>query len=204
MDQLVINPFNMQWFPQFNYILASRSPRRQQMLADLGIPFTIWDGDVSEDFPEGMSKEEIPVFLARKKAEPFIHRLGKGDLLITADTIVWLNGEVLGKPGDEAHAREMLLKLSGRVHQVITGVMLRSAEHERLFSETTDVRFSVLSEDEIEYYIRNYKPFDKAGAYGIQEWIGLAGIESISGSYPNVVGLPVHRLYSEICSFPIE
>ena len=194
----------MEWFPQFNYILASKSPRRQQLLADLGIPFVVWDGDVNEDFPAGMSKEEIPVFLARKKAEPFIPRLEKSDLLITADTIVWLNGEVLGKPGDEAHAREMLLKLSGNVHQVITGVTLTSAEHERSFSETTDVRFSILSDDEIEYYIRNYLPFDKAGAYGIQEWIGLAGIESVSGSYPNVVGLPVHRLYREICRFPIE
>lgn len=193
----------MQWFPQFNYILASKSPRRQQLLAELGIPFTVWDGDVNEDFPQGMSKEEIPVYLAGKKAEAFIHRLVKGDLLITADTIVWLNGEVLGKPGDAAHAREMLLKLSGNVHQVITGVTLTSSVHERSFTETTDVRFCILSDDEIEYYIRNFKPFDKAGAYGIQEWIGLAAIESISGSYPNVVGLPVHRLYSEICSFPI-
>lgn len=192
----------MRWFPPFNYILASRSPRRQQLLNDLGVPFTVWDGEVNEDFPEGLAKEEIPVFLARKKAEPFIPRLERGDLMITADTIVWLNGEVLGKPGDEAHAREMLQKLSGKVHQVITGVTLRSAEMEKSFSDTTDVRFCILSEEEIEFYIRYYKPFDKAGAYGIQEWIGLAGIESISGSYPNVVGLPVHRLYREICSFP--
>jgi septum formation protein len=191
----------MNWFPDYEYVLGSQSPRRQQLLKGLGLPFTVRVTDMPEDYPEGLQMTEIPVYLARRKAEHLMPHSGNGEMLITADTIVWLNGEVLGKPGDETHAREILRKLSGQTHQVVTGVCLRTDHKIRTFFSVTDVEFKTLSPSEIDYYIVEYKPFDKAGAYGIQEWIGLAGIISINGSYFNVVGLPVHQVYVEILQF---
>jgi septum formation protein len=189
------------WFPPYHYILASKSPRRIQLLSELGLPFTVKSLEMPEDFPANLGMSEIPVFLALQKALPFEGLLQPADLLITADTIVWLEGEVLGKPAGSAEARIMLQKLSGKVHQVITGVCLKNPLKESCFYEVTDVEFKVLTSSEINYYLENFNPVDKAGAYGIQEWIGLAGITRIAGSYHNVVGLPVQRLYSEILAF---
>ncbi len=191
----------MDWYPDYVYVLGSQSPRRQQLLKGLGLPFTVRVTDMPEDYPDGLKMTEIPVYLAERKAEQLMPQSGSGEMLITADTIVWLKGEVLGKPGDEVHAREILRKLSGQVHQVVTGVCLCTSRKVRTFFSVTDVEFKTLTSSEIDYYIREYKPFDKAGAYGIQEWIGLAGIIGIKGSYFNVVGLPVQQVYEEILQF---
>ena len=191
----------MKWFPEYNYILASKSPRRQQLLNLLGLDFRVAVKDTEENFPSGMPKEEIPVYLARLKAEPFLSELQASDLLITADTIVWQNGEVLGKPSGNEEAREMLKNLSGNEHQVISGVCLTSPQKQTAFYAVTNVQFKVLSKKEIDHYISEYKPFDKAGAYGIQEWIGLIGITNIEGSFYNVMGLPIQKLYEKIIRF---
>jgi len=191
----------MKWFPEYNYILASKSPRRQQLLNLLGLDFRVAVKDTEENFPSGMPKEEIPVYLARLKAEPFLSELQASDLLITADTIVWQNGVVLGKPSGNEDAREMLMNLSGNEHQVISGVCLTSPQKQTAFYAVTNVQFKVLSKKEIDHYISEYKPFDKAGAYGIQEWIGLIGITNIEGSFYNVMGLPIQKLYEKIIRF---
>lgn len=191
----------MNWLPNYNYILASKSPRRQELLRLLGMVFSVKVKEVEENFPEGLLKYEIPEFLARLKSSPFLPELKKNDLLITADTIVYLDGEVLGKPANSSEAAEMLQKLSGKEHQVISGVCLTSASKQTSFHAETNVQFKNLSEEEIQFYIRTYKPFDKAGAYGIQEWIGLIGIIHIEGSFYNVMGLPVRQLYEEILRF---
>lgn len=191
----------MHWFPDYNYILASGSPRRQILLKSLGIDFKVDIKEVDERFPENMAKEKIPVFLAERKAKPFLAELTRKDLLITADTIVWLNGKVLGKPDNEAGARRMLRDLSGRKHKVISGVCLSSCHKQKSFYAVSDVHFKILSDQEIDYYISVYKPYDKAGAYGIQEWIGYIGITHIEGSFYNVMGLPVQKLYTEILCF---
>jgi septum formation protein len=191
----------MNWFPPYNYILASKSPRRIELLSGLGIPFTVKTVCLSEDYPDSLGMTEIPVYLARMKAQPFESKLQPNDLLITADTIVWLNGEVLGKPADLEKARMMLHKLSGHKHQVVTGVCLKSVVKETTFYSITHVYFKILANQEIDYYMTGFNPLDKAGAYGIQEWIGLAGITRIKGCYYNVVGLPVPRLYTEILAF---
>lgn len=191
----------MKWFPDYRYVLGSKSPRRQQLLAEFGLPFTVRITESDERYPDGLNMTEIPVYLAIRKAEPLLANLVPDELLITADTIVWHRGEVLGKPGDKNHAIEILKKLSGQIHQVVTGVCLTNTLMQKTFYSVTDVEFKQLSDFEIEYYIRNCKPFDKAGAYGIQEWIGLAGITNIRGSYFNVVGLPVQQLYEEIMNF---
>lgn len=191
----------MKWFPEYNYILASKSPRRQQLLKLLGLDFKVIVKETEENFPAGMPKEEIPVYLARLKAEPFFNELQPGELLITADTIVWLNGHVMGKPSTASEARKMLQELSGNEHQVISGVRLTSSEKFSEFYSISNVQFKILSNKEIDYYISEYKPFDKAGAYGIQEWIGLIGIAHIEGSFYNVMGLPVQKLYEKLLSF---
>lgn len=191
----------MHWFPDYNYILASGSPRRQILLKSLGIDFKVDIKEVDERFPQNMAKEKIPVFLAEMKAEPFLAELTKKDLLITADTIVWLNGKVLGKPDNEEEARRMLHSLSGRKHKVISGVCLSSCRKQKSFYAVSDVHFKILSDQEIDYYISAYKPYDKAGAYGIQEWIGYIGITHIEGSFYNVMGLPIQKLYTEILCF---
>ena len=191
----------MKWFPGYNYLLASKSPRRQQLLKSLGIGFQTVIKYVEETYPDDLPKEEIPVYLARLKAEPFLQELQPNDLLITADTIVWLNGRVMGKPCDASEAEQMLKELSGNEHQVISGVRLTSSEKSSEFYSISNVRFKTLTDAEIEHYIAEFNPFDKAGAYGIQEWIGLIGITHIEGSFYNVMGLPVQQLYQEIMRF---
>jgi septum formation protein len=191
----------MEWFPNYNYILASKSPRRQQLLESLGIPFTVKTYDIEENYPNNLAKEEIPVYLSVLKTEPFKKELKDRDLLITADTIVWLNGKVLGKPADENEAILMLKELSGKEHQVISGVSLTSVSKQVSFHSLSNVHFKKLSEKEINFYINHSNPFDKAGSYGIQDWIGIIGIISIRGSFYNVMGLPIQKLYEEILQF---
>lgn len=191
----------MNWFPDYNYILASKSPRRNDLLKSLGIDFKVKTKEVDEVYPDSLSKEEIPVYLAKLKARAFSNDISDIDLVITADTIVWLNGKVLGKPKDKQEAILMLKELSGNQHQVITGVCLTSKEKEISFYSTSDVYFKNLTSDEIEYYVSEFKPYDKAGAYGIQEWIGSIGISHIEGSFYNVMGLPIQKLYEKIQKF---
>jgi septum formation protein len=191
----------MKWFPDYNYILASQSPRRQELLKSLGIEFQVRLKEVEENYPEDLQVQQIPEYLARLKSNPFMSELTDKDLLITADTIVLLNGEVIGKPSGREGAETMLRKLSGNEHQVISGVCLSSQKKQKVFSALTNVLFKQLSEKEIQYYISVFRPFDKAGAYGIQEWIGFIGITHIEGSFYNVMGLPVQKLYEEILHF---
>jgi septum formation protein len=188
-------------FRNFRLLLASRSPRRQQLLRELGLEFEIVERDFDEIFPDSLTGGEIAEFISRQKAISLRGELMKNDIVITADTIVWCNNKILGKPRDHEDALFMLLEISGRTHEVITGVTILSAVKEKTFSVSSKVTFDPLSEEEIDFYITNYKPFDKAGAYGIQEWIGLAACSSIEGSYFNVVGLPVRTLYRELKKF---
>ncbi len=183
---------------KYRIILASKSPRRQQLLRDLGLEFDVVIRDFDETCPADLSGKEIAVYLAEQKARSFLNEISDDEIVITADTIVWCNNQVLGKPAGKGEAIEMIRKLSGNTHEVITGVSILSAEGIKTFWESTRVTFEQLSESEINYYVENFKPYDKAGAYGIQEWIGLAGCSRIEGSYFNVVGLPVHRLYREL------
>jgi len=185
----------------YQLILASQSPRRHQMLKELGLSFELKTKDVEEVYPNGLTPEEIPVYLAELKGKAFKEDVVSNELVITADTIVCIDDWILGKPKDRNDAVKMLRALSGRAHQVISGVCLMSKEKKVSFATTTNVHFKILSEEEINYYIDNYKPFDKAGAYGIQEWIGFIGIDGIEGSYFNVVGLPIQRLYQELSEF---
>lgn len=183
-------------------LLASKSPRRQYLLKELGIEFEpVDDFQDDESYPEELPIEEIPVFLAKKKADNYKKLLDDDCILITADTIVWCNNRVMNKPASYDEAYQMLYGLSDNKHTVVTGVCLRSAEKETTFIATTDVYFTKLSDDEIEYYLMKFKPFDKAGAYGIQEWIGYIGIEKIEGSYFNVMGLPIQKVYKELKKF---
>ncbi len=191
----------MEWFPDYNYILASKSPRRQQLLKSLGIHFAVKTHEIEEKYPKELSKEEIPVYLAKLKSEPFKSELKKNDLLITADTIVWLDGKVLGKPANGDEAKNMLKELSGKEHQVISGVCLTSLNNQISFYSLSNVQFKRLADNEIDYYIAHYNPFDKAGSYGIQDWIGIIGITRINGSFYNVMGLPIQKLYEEILKF---
>ncbi len=185
-------------FKNHRIILASGSPRRQQFLKELDVDFEIQLKDIEEIYPEHLQAEEITNFLAKLKASAFALDLDDNDILITSDTIVWLNNKALGKPKDYDEAFEMLTEMSGTTHKVITSVCLKTTDKEIVFYEETLVTFTKLSSDEIKYYLNNYKPFDKAGSYGIQEWIGLVAITKIEGSYANVVGLPTHRLYEEM------
>ena len=184
---------------KFNIVLASNSPRRKELMSGLGVDYVVKTlPDVDESYPDTLQGEEIPAYISREKAEAYQSMIEPDELLITADTIVWMNGEVLGKPKDREDAIRMLRKLSGASHQVITGVCLTTKGWQNSFTVTTDVTFAVLSEEEIVYYVDKYSPMDKAGAYGVQEWIGFIGVESISGSYYNVMGLPVQKLYREL------
>jgi septum formation protein len=185
----------------YKIILASKSPRRKQLLEGLNLPFEVVVCEVDEVFPEELTMEEIPLYLAKLKAEPFLKEQEDKVLVITADTIVWIDGEVLGKPVDHQHAVEMLKKLSGKRHVVVTGVCLTSGKKQVAFSSLTDVYFKELSGEEIEYYLELYHPYDKAGSYGVQEWIGYIAIDRIEGSYFNVMGLPVGRLYEELKNY---
>ena len=183
-------------------ILGSNSPRRKELLAGLGVEFTVDTGNTFEETKEpDREPAMVPVDMGVAKSNGFHRQLEEGEILITADTVVIVNGEVLGKPHSKQEAVEMLLKLSGRSHQVVTAVTLRSAIKERTFSVSTDVVFDSLPKENIEYYIDTYKPYDKAGAYAIQEWIGYTGIREIRGSYYNVMGLPVNRLWKELSAF---
>lgn len=184
---------------KYKVILASGSPRRRELLSGLGIDYTIKVlPDVNEAYPETLKGEDIPLYIAREKAEAYLKGIESDELIITADTIVWLDNEVLGKPTDEQQAKVMLRMLSGKTHHVITGVCLTTSEFQKSFTTTTEVTFAKLSEEEIDYYVEKYRPLDKAGAYGIQEWIGFVGVEAINGSYFNVMGLPIQKLYKEL------
>ncbi|MGM0565589.1 MAG: Maf family nucleotide pyrophosphatase [Bacteroidota bacterium] len=183
----------------YRFILASGSPRRKTLLEQLGLPFSVSVRPVEETFPEGLTPGETAIFLAEKKASAFpAMDIPEKTIVITSDTVVAVHDQVLGKPADEREAAKMLWQLSGRAHEVITGVYLKSQTKKVHFGISTKVHFKNLSEAEIAYYVQNYSPLDKAGAYGIQEWIGLAAIERIEGSYFNVVGLPVHALYEQL------
>lgn len=186
----------------YRLILASQSPRRRQLLSDAGLEFTLADRfECDETFPQDMPAEDVAEYLSRLKSDAYPAPLAEGDILLTADTVVIANNRVLGKPSDRAEAIEMISLLSGCDHEVITGCTLRTATRQRSFSVRSKVHFRALDREEIEYYVDCYRPFDKAGAYGIQEWIGYVGIEGIEGSFYNVMGLPVQRLYSILKEF---
>lgn len=179
--------------------LASNSPRRRELLSGLGIDYEVKVlSGIDETYPATLGGEEIPVYIAREKADAYRKDMDPDELIITADTIVYIDGEVLGKPEDEEDACRMLQKLSGRTHRVITGVCLTTAAFQKTFASVTEVTFAELSEEEIRYYVSGYRPFDKAGAYGVQEWIGYVAVTGIRGSFYNVMGLPVQRLYQEL------
>lgn len=186
----------------YRVLLASKSPRRRQLLADCGIEFEVVDGrDAEECYPADMPLGEVAEYLSRLKSDAYADVLSAGDVLITADTVVIASGEILGKPKDRADAVRMLRLLSDAEHLVVTGVTLRTTEQVRSFSCESKVCFRALGEQEIDYYIDTYQPYDKAGAYGIQEWIGYVAISGIEGSFYNVMGLPVQRLYVEMENF---
>ena len=184
---------------KYKLILASNSPRRKELLAGLGVPFEVRVfQDIDEHYPESLPVNEVARYIAKEKADAYRRIVASDELIITADTVVIVGDEILGKPIDEADAVRMLKLLSGRTHQVTTGVCLLTAEKERCFDVTTDVTFKTLTDEEIHYYVNRYRPFDKAGAYGIQEWIGYIGVTGLHGSYYNVMGLPVQRIYQEL------
>ena len=186
----------------YQVVLASNSPRRKELLGGLGIHFEVRTlQDIDESYPDTLRGEEIPMYISAKKAEAYRQTMAANELIITADTVVCDNGIVLGKPKDAEEAKQMLRQLSGHAHEVITGVSIVTQEKTLQFASTSKVFFAALSDEEIDYYINVYQPFDKAGAYGIQEWIGYVGVTRIEGSYFNVMGLPIQRLYTELKRF---
>ena len=186
----------------YKIILASNSPRRKELLAGIDVDFEVRViQDIDESYPANLSTKDIAEYISRKKAVVYRQQMADDELIITADTIVVLGNEVMGKPQDEADASRMLHELSGLTHQVITGVTLTTTTRQQSFSVETDVTFKTLSDEEINYYVQCYKPFDKAGAYGIQEWIGHIGVTGLHGSYFNVMGLPVQRIYEALRKF---
>jgi septum formation protein len=186
------------FLPNKKIILASGSPRRQQYCKELGLDFSVQLKEVEEIYPDHLKHHKITDFLAELKANAFENVLAENEILITSDTIVWHEDKALGKPKDYDDAFEMINSMAGKTHEVITSVCIKTSLKSEVFYSITKVTFVNLSKEEIDYYITNYKPFDKAGAYGIQEWIGLIGISKIEGSYPNVVGLPVDKLYAKL------
>ncbi len=182
----------------YNIVLGSQSPRRKELMAGLNLKFEIGMIDVEESYPNQYSGVDIPMYLAEKKANAYRPKMDEQTMLITADTIVWYQGKVLGKPEDRQDAYRMLQALSGKTHQVITGVCISTLQRKKTFHVISEVRFANINDVEINYYLDNYEPYDKAGAYGVQEWIGFVGVEHINGSYFNVMGLPVQRLYNEL------
>ena len=183
-------------------ILASGSPRRRELLGELGLEFTIGQiKDYDETYPASLKYDEIPAYIAEQKSVHYKGELEPNDVLITSDTIVAIDGDILGKPKDKSEAIKMLRELSGRTHHVVTGLCIRSTQKTVTISDTCEVTFDILSDEDIEYYVDNFKPFDKAGAYGIQEWIGLSNIKSITGSVYTVIGLPVQKLYKALMLF---
>ena len=184
-----------------NIILGSQSPRRRELMSGLDIPFTCVTIDADESYPQDLQAGDIPLYISRAQARAYVGELRKQDLLITSDTIVWLNGEMLGKPRDEEEAKAMLARLSGNTHEVYTAVCftwLDSSILQHAFVDCTKVTFNTLSEEEIDYYVTHYHPLDKAGAYGVQEWIGYVGVEKMEGSYFNVMGFPISRVYDTL------
>ena len=187
---------------RYSVVLASNSPRRRELLADLGIEFTVRTlKGIDESYPYDLPVLEIAEYISRKKARAYQAEMAEDELIITADTVVILGDEVPGKPADADDARRMLRELSGKTHKVVTGVTIVTANATRSFSAVTDVEFAPLSDEDIDYYVDNYRPLDKAGAYGIQEWIGCMGVRHINGSFYNVMVLPLHRLYTELNQF---
>lgn len=183
----------------YKIVLASNSPRRRELLSGLNLEYTVRVlPDIDESYPDTLKGEEIPMYISREKAGAYRNSMAEDELIITADTVVCINEKVLGKPRTQEEAKEMLRGLSGKTHQVITGVCLMTCGLQRTFSATTQVTFDVLTEDEIEFYVEKFRPLDKAGAYGVQEWIGFVGVSRLEGSYFNVMGLPVQRLYQEL------
>lgn len=189
----------MELLKPINIILGSQSPRRRELMAGLDIPFTCVTIDADESYPADLKEGDIPMYISRAKARAYASKLKDNDLLITSDTIVWLNGEMLGKPQDEADARAMLARLSGKTHEVYTAVCFADKNGElETWVDCTKVTFNTLSEKEIDYYVSKYRPLDKAGAYGVQEWIGYMGVTKMEGSYFNVMGFPISRVYATL------
>ncbi len=189
---------------KFRFILASRSPRRQQLLQELGLRFEVVVRDWNENYPTGLKGEEIALFVAGEKANTLRSEVKNNDIVIAADTIVWCNNKVLDKPRSKDDARRILREISGKTHEVITGVYLLSKKKQTSFCSTTKVTFTELSDEEIDFYISSFSPYDKAGAYGIQEWIGIAACSFIEGSYFNVMGLPIEQVYHELQKFILK
>ncbi len=189
-------------FKDYHIILASNSPRRKELLRGLDIAFDVRvQPDIAEDYPADTAPADVAAYISREKANAYKDTIAENELIITADTVVIVGNEILGKPHDDAEAKQMLRKISGRKHQVVTGVCLTTTEKQHCFSVSTDVTFKNLKEEEIDYYIETYSPLDKAGAYGIQEWIGYIGVTALEGSYFNVMGLPVQRIWEELNRF---
>lgn len=187
---------------KYSILLASNSPRRKELLGGLGISYRVVSlPEIDESYPPTLQGSEIPSYIAQKKADAYRSMMTEDTMLITADTIVWLDGKVYGKPTDEENARQMLRELSGRTHTVITGVAITTCARQQVFAVESMVTFATLTDEEIDYYVTKYKPLDKAGAYGIQEWIGYIGVTGLEGSYFNVMGLPIQRLYNELKNF---
>jgi len=187
---------------KYHLILASNSPRRKELLSGIDVEYEVLTlPDIDESYPDDIPHEEIPEYLAKKKASAYISMMQDDTLLITADTVVLLHGRILGKPLNKRDAKRMLKKLSGETHRVVTGVSLTSKQKQVCFSDTAHVTFGQLTDDEIDYYVEKYNPSDKAGAYGVQEWIGYVGVERIEGSYFNVMGLPIFKVYRELKQF---
>jgi len=198
----MIVPKNSKLQIPYELILGSASPRRKQLLEGLGLEFSVQAIDADEsEWPLNLKAGEVPLFLAELKSKAYPGELKENQVLITSDTIVWCENKVLNKPLDFEDGKRMLAQLSGKMHEVFTAVCLRSSKKQNLFYERTAVYFKALSEVEIEYYLNHYKPYDKAGAYGAQDWIGYVGIEKIEGSFYNVMGLPVRLLYEELLKF---
>lgn len=189
----------MERLKDYNIILASNSPRRRELLAGLDLEFEVRViKGIDESYPTTLAPHDVAQYIAARKADAYVESLAENDLVITADTVVIVDGDILGKPHDKAEAHHMLRSISGRTHQVVTGVCIVTCDKRREFSVTTDVTFREITDAEIDYYIERYRPFDKAGAYGIQEWIGYVGVTALHGSYYNVMGLPVQRIYAEL------
>lgn len=187
---------------KYEIVLASNSPRRKELLQRMGVNFKVRTlFGIEESYPDSLRGEDIVCYISRNKAKAYQSSMAPNELLITADTIVYVDGEVMGKPKNAEQAKEMLHKLSGKTHQVITGVTIVTAKRTENFGVTSQVKFTNITDEEINFYVDNYLPFDKAGAYGIQEWIGIVAVEEIKGSYFNVVGLPVQRLYQKLKTF---
>ena len=187
---------------KYEIVLASNSPRRKELLQRMGVNFKVRTlFGIDESYPDSLRGEDIVCYISRNKAKAYQSSMAPNELLITADTIVYVDGEVMGKPKNAEQAKEMLHKLSGKTHQVITGVTIVTAKRTENFGVTSQVKFTNITDEEINFYVDNYLPFDKAGAYGIQEWIGIVAVEEIKGSYFNVVGLPVQRLYHKLKTF---